>query len=251
MHAKLEHLGRTYTANLDKPLDLSMPLDTNPNRTSAWGVAPPAFEPVRMGDWVGAVKAGAPVNFFNVHFNPHGNGTHTESVGHIAPEQHPVNQLVKKFFFLAEVITVQPEPVGPDHVITLSSLQKAWKDLSVEALAIRHLPNSSNKLTTAYTGTNPTYMSQEAAAFIRQAGVEHLLIDLPSVDREEDGGALAAHHAFWDYPNAPRYNATISELIFVPDHIKDGKYLLNLQIAPFELDAAPSRPVLFALEEKR
>lgn len=251
MHAKLEHLGRTYTANLDKPLDLSMPLDTNPKRTTAWGVNPATFEPVRMGNWVGAVKSGAPVNFFNVLFNPHGNGTHTESVGHIAPEQYPVNQLVKKYFYLAEVITVQPERVGTDHVITLSVLQKAWKDLSVEALVIRHLPNSSSKLTTSYTGTNPTYLSEEAAAFIREAGVDHLLIDLPSVDREEDGGALAAHHAFWNYPQATRFQATISELIYVPDNIKDGKYLLNLQIAPFELDAAPSRPVLFALEEKR
>jgi len=38
----------------------------------------------------------------------------------------------------------------------------------------------------------------------------------------------------------------MTELINVPDDVPDGRYLLNLQIAPFEADAAPSRPVLLA-----
>jgi hypothetical protein len=73
------------------------------------------------------------------------------------------------------------------------------------------------------------------------------MIDLPSVDREEDGEKLLAHHAFWNYPQATRLDATITELVFVDDKIKDGFYFMNLQVAPFVNDAAPSRPLLFEL----
>jgi hypothetical protein len=75
--------------------------------------------------------------------------------------------------------------------------------------------------------------------------VEHLLIDLPSVDKEKDGGELLAHRAFWNFEGKMRKQATITELIYVPNNIKDGTYFLNLQVAPFENDASPSRPVLY------
>jgi hypothetical protein len=80
--------------------------------------------------------------------------------------------------------------------------------------------------------------------------VQHLLIDLPSVDRESDGGALAFHHAFWNVPQNPDFNRTITELIFVDSAIEDGNYILELQVAPFENDASPSRPVLYKIEKK-
>ena len=87
----------------------------------------------------------------------------------------------------------------------------------------------------------------EAVAVAAAAGVKHWLCDVPSVDREDDGGHLLAHHAWWHYPEAPRTDATITELIFVPDEAADGLYLLNLQVAPIESDAAPSRPLIFPL----
>ncbi|MCB0558058.1 MAG: cyclase family protein, partial [Phaeodactylibacter sp.] len=72
--------------------------------------------------------------------------------------------------------------------------------------------------------------------------------DLPSVDREEDGGKLLAHRAFWSYPETPRTDCTITELIFVNNSIQDGLYLLNIMIASFEIDASPGKPVLYKLE---
>ena len=42
-------------------------------------------------------------------------------------------------------------------------------------------------------------------------------------------------------------DATITEFIYVTNEIFDGDYLLNLQFAPFENDAAPSRPVLIRI----
>jgi len=73
------------------------------------------------------------------------------------------------------------------------------------------------------------------------------LVDMPSVDREEDQGKLLAHHAFWNYPKQPRMHATITEMIYADSSIADGMYMLNLQVASFRNDAAPSRPVLYRL----
>ena len=104
-----------------------------------------------------------------------------------------------------------------------------------------------------YSNTNPAYLEEAAAIFIREIGIQHLLIDLPSVDKEHDDGKLLAHKAFWNVKDVnqlnedARMNATITELIFVSDEVADGSYLLNLQMAPFENDASPSKPVLFAI----
>src|SRR5690606_17094599 len=103
-------------------------------------------------------------------------------------------------------------------------------------------PNDGHKLHTNYSGANPPYLDHAAVEYLVECGVEHLLLDLPSVDREEDGGKLLAHKAFWKYPDtvaAGRQSCTITELIFVDAAIKDGLYLLNLQIASFELDVSP------------
>ena len=92
---------------------------------------------------------------------------------------------------------------------------------------------------------------------INELGVKHLLVDMPSIDRMHDDGLLTNHHLFWNVPEGTHeltktahVGKTITEMIFVPDSIVDGRYLLNLQIAPFCTDAAPSRPILFATKER-
>lgn len=233
--------------DLEKPHDISIPLHADPDNVSAWYVKPPVIEPVVSGDWIGEVKSGGSVNFRNIFFNPHGHGTHTECVGHISPEFYSINQLLKTFFFKAYVVTVQPEKIDNDQVITLKNFDQSWINKGIEAIVIRTLPNEKAKLSRHYSSTNPPYLHHEVALFLRNHGIGHLLIDLPSVDREVDEGKLLAHRAFWNYPEQPRLNATITELIYVPDEVKDGEYLLNLQIAPFENDASPSKPVLYPL----
>jgi kynurenine formamidase len=123
-------------------------------------------------------------------------------------------------------------------------------DLNVEALIIRTKPNDHSKTNRQYSGTNFPYLTIGAMQRIVDAGVQHLLIDLSSVDREEDGGALAAHHLFWNVPAEPNFQKTITELIYVPNEISDGNYILNLQVSNFANDAAPSRPMLFDLVEE-
>jgi kynurenine formamidase len=249
MNAIVHYNGNEYTIQLNHPLDISLSLSPETGHVLAWYLSPLTIEPVRMGDWVGEVKQGAAVNFRNIFFNPHGHGTHTETVGHITAGDVSVNKHFREFFCFATLITVTPQQQGEDLVISLESLQSLLPEVT-EAVILRTLPNGTDKCRKNYSNTNPPYLEASAAEWLRERGVRHLLIDLPSVDKEQDGGALAAHHAFWNYPQHPRYEATITELVYVPDEIKDGVYFMNLQTAPFENDASPSRPLLFHLVNK-
>jgi len=248
MIAQIESKSQQFRVDLSKPLDISIPLRAGKENVSAWYVDPIKIEPVRTEQFTGSVKEGGSVNFRNIAFNPHGNGTHTECVGHISEEVYSINQELKQFFFLAELISVQAEEqVNGDLVITAKQCAALRKSKNAEAIVIRTLPNNDKKKNKQYSNTNPPYIEKEAIRELVKSGINHLLIDLPSVDREMDEGVLAAHHTFWEYPENPQMHRTITELIYVADHIKDGEYLLNLQIAPFENDATPSKPILYAI----
>ncbi|MEM9077132.1 MAG: cyclase family protein [Bacteroidota bacterium] len=235
----------SYTIDLSKPIDISIPLIGSEKNVNVWYLEPPSIEPVRVEGFVGKVAEGGNVNFNMIKFNPHSHVTHTECLGHITKEVHSVNKQLENYFFLAKLITVAPERMGDDFVISARQLEYALGEKDTEALAVRTIPNLENKKSKNYSNTNPPYFLSEAVEFLVNRGVRHLLVDLPSVDKERDEGQLASHKAFWKIDGEKRLAATITELIFVPNVIEDGLYWLNLQVAPFENDAAPSRPVLY------
>ncbi|MCC9062854.1 cyclase family protein [Flavobacterium piscisymbiosum] len=254
-----------FEIDLSKPIDISIPLTNTDENPIAWYIEKPVIEPVVFGDWIGKVSEGkSSTNFNNIFFNPHGHGTHTECLGHITNDFYSINQTLKQFFFFAKLITVEPEKVGDDLVITKDHISTSLNGTNAstplsktEAIIIRTLPNKKEKKSRKYSNTNPPYLSEEAAVFIRESEIQHLLIDLPSVDKEHDEGKLLAHKAFWNVKDTlnlntdARLNATITEMIYVPDEIEDGNYILNLQIASFENDASPSKPLLFKILECR
>lgn len=248
MEIRFRIAGKAYKAPMDNPLDISIPLRFD-------GVGPNCFyaplaesSPVVAGDFIGSTADGGLLNFKNIKVNPHGNGTHTECVGHIAREPYYLSDCLKRFHFSARLVSIYPRKLDSgDRVIERVQLAEVLRPGEVDAVVLRTLPNDDQKLSRNYSGANPPYLAAEAAQLLVDYGVEHFLLDLPSVDREEDGGALAAHRAFWQYPYAAREQATITEMIFVPDSIKDGLYLLQHQITSMVLDASPSKPVLYEL----
>ncbi len=238
---------KKFIANLLEPIDISAPLNAGSQNIHAWFVPDMVIKPVVNETWIGDVNNGGSVNFRDICFNPHGHGTHTECVGHISSETYSINQCLKQFFFLSQVVSITPEAIGHDWVITSEQVQKLAFNNAAQALVIRTLPNTSEKLFKKYSGTNPAYIDAQAVSYLTGKGIKHLLVDLPSVDKEFDSGKLAAHHSFWEYPQNTQKHRTITELIYVPDSVLDGLYLLNLQIASFENDATPSKPILYKL----
>jgi kynurenine formamidase len=245
MLTTIQFKSKKRTIDLSKPLDLSIPLTGKTTNVNAWYIDHPKIEPQVMDGEIISVAEGAVVNFNGITFNPHSHCTHTETVGHITEKVYSINEHLKQFFFLAEVITVAPEKLGDDYVISKKQLQFAIGNKKRDAIVIRTMPNTRDKFSRQYSHTNPTYLTEDAAILLKNKGVKHLLIDLPSVDKESDGGELLAHNAFWNTSGKLRLDATITEFIYVSNKIKDGCYMLNLQIAPIENDASPSKPILY------
>jgi kynurenine formamidase len=263
--------GRQYRANLGRAIDISIPLDFAGPQPSHFGAAAATASALRSGAFVGDVRAGGSCNCEEYQLTPHCNGTHTECVGHVTQERVSVQQLAKGGPEIALLLTVQPvatsqtnestepRPKRGDLLITAQALADAWKQwdgFKPAALVLRTTPNAVAKTSRRYRDSDPPpYLTQPAVELIVSRGIEHLLLDLPSLDRTHDEGWLSGHRLFWGLPpggrsisQARRPNATVTEMVFVPDDVAEGLYLLDLQLAPFVADAAPSRPLLFALD---
>ncbi|RED46722.1 kynurenine formamidase [Winogradskyella eximia] len=249
MLTTIQYNSRKLQIDLSQPLDISIPITGKDSNVNAWYLGPPKIVPETIDGETISVEQGAVVNFNTITFNPHSHGTHTETVGHITEKVYSINKCLTQFFFLAEVVTVAPEKLGDDYVISRKQLQFALGNKKRDAIVIRTMPNTREKFSRQYSNTNPTYLLEDAAEYLKSKDVKHLLIDLPSVDKEQDEGELLAHNAFWNTKGKLRLDATITEFIYVSNKIKDGIYMLNLQIAPFENDASPSKPILYRVIE--
>jgi hypothetical protein len=84
---------------------------------------------------------------------------------------------------------------------------------------------------------------------LAEMGVRILLVDLPSIDREDDRG-VAAHRAFFE-AGAPEEGRAICELLRIPDEVEDRSYLLQIVPLSWDLDASPVRPLLHRLTPAR
>jgi arylformamidase len=262
---------QTYRIETENPLDISIPLIFNDEQPNIYGVPKAAAKAYEDGHFVGDTRRGGSCNFENLSLNPHCNGTHTECVGHITSERISVQSCLQDVFIPATLISVSPENSlettetysvqtdASDWMITRKSIKDSLlnpksKIQDPGALIVRTRPNDESKKTRDYSIKNPPFFSLEAMALLVKLGLEHLLVDVPSLERLHDEGKLANHRIFWKVEQGSfavnpktRMKSTVTEMIYVPDEITDGEYLLNLQIAPFVSDAAPSRPVLFRI----
>ena len=248
MKATIHYQNKEYQIDLSSPIDLS--IEMNDQSVQAWYQDHLKIEPVIDGDFIGEVKSGAPVNFRNIRFNPHAHGTHTECYGHISQDWVNVSECITDFFHLAKLITVTPEKLSNgDLVITKENLINEFGENSENftALLIRTTPNTELKKVINYSNTNPPYILSDAMEYIVQQGINHIMIDLPSVDKENDEGKLLAHRVFWNYPENTRVKSSITEMIYVPNEIKDGTYFTQIQFPKFNNDASPSRIFIYSI----
>lgn len=233
----------------NKGIDISLPLSPDSGAT-AWYCEPVKIWPVKGDGFIGKVSEGGSTNFNNIQLNPHGNGTHTENVGHISEAFHSINDTLTEFFFKAQVITITPEKFNnkewneSDEIINKSHFENNVNP-DIEAIIIRTIPNQHSKKNKNYSNSNPPYILKSAIEYLNSIGIKHLLIDLPSIDRENDHGKLEGHKTFWNYPDNPILDKTITELIYVDNNVVDGEYILNIQIISLENDASPSKPILY------
>ncbi len=265
----VETNNRIYRIDLENPIDISIPLDFGGAQPNTYDVEKASAKACEAENLVGDTRRGGSCNFEQIKFIPHCNGTHTECVGHITHERISVHDSLKDSLFPATLRSVEPVTASEsqdtysvelnekDKLITKDSLEKALEKVDAhwfEGLIIRTLPNDESKKTRRYMENLPPFFSTEAMNFIHAKNVKHLFVDVPSIDRTFDAGKLSNHRIFWNIQagkfetsEASLIRNTITEMIFIPNFVEDGAYLLNLQIAAFVADASPSRPRLFKI----
>jgi kynurenine formamidase len=264
--------GRRWRINPRSPLDLAIRLEFEGPQPRFFAEYAASAGPLAVAGFTGDVRSGASCNCGVYTLAPHCHGTHTECVGHLTGDATSVATLTPAPLALAVLVTVEPARLGAtshdrpgvsaptDTVITRAMLAAAtqrWIRDPWTALVVRTLPNDPGKAHRTYSGSCPApYFTADAMHWVVEREVVSLVVDLPSLDRAEDGGDLVAHRIYWglapgarDARLAGRGRALVTELAFVPSSVPDGLYLLDLQVPAFGADAAPSRPVLYPAVE--
>jgi kynurenine formamidase len=259
---RFEWAGRQLSADLSMPVSIAIPLDFHGPQAVCFD-APPAFSR--------PLHAGLACNCDLLTLSPHCNGTHTECVGHLTEDRVAVSDCLPGGLVLALLVTVEPVaaaatpedsdplPAPGDLLVTAAALDAAFRSHEAagpRGLILRTTRESSRGPYHRYRGPAPApYLSRQAAEWLVDHRIDHVVLDLPSADRAEDGGRLTAHRAFFGLAagsrrarDAKRPQASITELAWIAAAIPDGHYLLDLQIPAFLSDAAPSRPLLYAVD---
>ena len=269
MKARIALEGREIVIDTSHPVSLAVQLDFSGPQPRHFAAPRASARPFEAPGFAGTVERGASCNCEVLTLIPHCNGTHTECVGHLTRERLDVIGVAPLGFLPALLLTLTPEsaadgdegsspaPQSGDLLLTRKALERAWPAMlpfAAHALIVRTRPNSADKRSRDYTAQNPPYLSQQATTLIVERGIRHLIVDLPSIDRTHDAGVLTAHRLFFGLPpaatelaRATRADATVTELAFVPEELRDGPYLLELQLPALGGDAVPSRPLLYPL----
>jgi len=269
MNARLQVAGREVRVDLARPLDLSVELDFQGHQVRHFGAPPARSQPYSVPGFAGSVARGASCNCESITLIPHCNGTHTEGAGHLTLEPLHAQRIVPRGLLPALLLSVRPvppsqtpessdpQPRPDDRLVTRSGLQAGWPQelpFAPRALVIRTVPNEPAKRVRDYTDMTPPYLTREAAQLLVARGIEHLIVDLPSLDRAHDEGRLTAHRLFFGLAagdvalaHAQRSQCTVTELAYIPDDAADGPYFLQLQVPAINGDAVPSRPLLYRL----
>ncbi|HUQ12291.1 MAG TPA: cyclase family protein [Steroidobacteraceae bacterium] len=276
MQAELNFGGQKVRVAMDRGVSLAIPVEFNGAGTGVgprhFGAPPAESKPWVAGSFSGSVATGASCNCSTLTLIPHCQMTHTESVAHLTREAGDAWRVVPRGLLPAVVVSVSPEPAretsestdpqpwGTDVLITRRRLRATWPmarpGFSIEPIAaiIRTMPNDAGKRTRDYTDIVPPYLTREAVEWLVEKRIEHLVVDLPSIDRTHDEGHLVGHRIFFGMPpgshargDAARSRATITELAFIPDEVADGPCVLALAVPAIGGDAVPSQPIVYPL----
>jgi kynurenine formamidase len=269
LNARIDVGNREVRVDLSNPVSLAIALDFAGAQPRHFGAPTATSRPYAVPGFSGAVASGASCNCQTLTLTPHCNGTHTECVGHLTREPVDAHRVTPSGLIPALLVSIKPtaaEKAAPettkpaaqpgDRLVTRRSLEQSWPRAPFEprALVIRTLPNPPDKQRQDYSDLTPPYLSGDAAALLVERHIEHLVVDLPSIDRAHDEGRLTAHRLFFGLPpgsttltQAARARSTVTELAYIPDSVADGAYLLELQVPALGGDAVPSRPLLYPI----
>ena len=262
MILQIKHNNETYEINSNDGITISIPVNFNDNRNPKfYDTEEPSKEYYKLENNEYKISAGGGCNVPLINLNIHCSGTHTESANHIISKGNLINELNLNNLMVANLISVSPTDLtneryhtqyhANDRMITKKILSNKKFNLEfcdIRVLIIRTIPNNKSKTNQNYNKKHHPFMTNDAILYLKEIGVKHILIDTPSIDRFDDKGKLGNHHIFFKDNNIPNKNS-ITELIYVPNKCKDGIYLIHIGVPKFSLDAAPSCPTIYKLNQ--
>lgn len=244
MLVSFDNKGVQYKLDIAVKHNLTIPVKKQYN-VNCYHLDEPEFTYFENEYFVGSLKKGGSVNCEKISFYPHASGTHTECALHVVDTGFTMLDVELPILQLCRVLTVHPLEEGDDYIINAAVLKGLSNAENATAICVRTLPNQAFKKHFKYAGTNPPFFTTDGIAHIKSLGFQHILTDLPSIDKEQDEGLLAAHKQWFVTNGVPDINRTITEFIFVDDQIKDGLYALSIQVPKMETDAVPSNVILY------
>ena len=258
MEVVVKHNNNSYRINQSSGKSLSIPYNYNGDQPSFYDAEKGSAIPMKQNGFIGLVNDESGCNVMNINQNIHCTGTHTECAGHILPDSISINDVLSHEYYLTELISISSISAletnetyhvpfsKEDKIITKRMIEGKIPDKAL-GLIIRTLPNSLSKMNQRYNATNTIFFTKEAIKYITDCKIRHLVVDMPTIDKYDDGGHLGNHHLFFE--NNPPYKKTITEMAYIDNEIIDGSYLMTIEIPPMVLDAAPSRPFIFDIKD--
>ncbi|KAI3653810.1 hypothetical protein MP228_001757 [Amoeboaphelidium protococcarum] len=202
-----------YKYSLSSVIDVSRRI-SSASETTAFGLGALKIQKLC------SVSDGASVNCSSVQLIPHAHSTHTECVGHINGDGTNISDLIAQVppLMLCQVVSLESVQIDNDDQVV--NLTDTTLQPGVQALMVNVIGQSKSM---DYCGSNPPYLDAESITSLRLQcpSLKHLLTNLPSVDREDDGGKLQAHKALFDQ----NPYGTITELCYIPDAIQQENVL--------------------------
>ncbi|NUU64785.1 cyclase family protein [Enterobacteriaceae bacterium BIT-l23] len=260
MRIEIDYRGCRHVIDYQDSIRLSTRLDFAENSVNLYGITSASEEPLHYDTRIASVKRGGASNASRISLVPHCHGTHTECIGHILPERHHMADLDIPLFIPATLIRVSLQRFSEmkdcynsyaddiDWIITADAIEHALAPLGSDYLQALVIATDNHDWLP--DGIGAPYFSYQAISRLVELGVQHLLVDIPSIDRLNDGGLMENHRCFWGiqdphHPIEGRKSASVTELIKVPSNISAGHYILSIQLPDLSGDALPSRPLLF------
>ena len=246
---KVEYKSRSYFIKTDQGIDLSLKNNFDNKNPIFFKAKQSSLNPVQIGGFKGDIKQGGSCNVGIASIDIHCTGTHTECISHVSESETKIVDVCPRSFIPSQLISLKPDhisntsdsyhaKIASDLVISKKMLVSKIKD-QISSLIIRTLPNTSLKKNRNYDLEIAPFFTSDAIKYLSKLSVQHLLVDLPSIDKADDGGILGNHHEFF------KKGKTISELLYIPNSVEDSFGFLQIQIPNWNLDAAPSRPIFY------
>ncbi|MDH5404684.1 MAG: cyclase family protein [Candidatus Heimdallarchaeota archaeon] len=233
----------TYT--LGSPISASREVQFNPTPKSSGAFYLPPFQISTFevkNIFVGDILRGGSCNVTIHNYSPH-NLTHLETSLHIVDNGIPVSAIPNKhlngILYLIDLTKTYDQD---DECIKWDDISEQITNLhpSVTFIALKTYSSTLDQFHD-FSGEDPLFLDPFAAKMIhdlKNNKINGLILDLPSIDKETDGGKLLAHRNFLGLPREG-IKSTVEEFRFIVElayfeNLQQGYYYLN--ITPPKID---------------